>query len=100
MASEMGGSGVDEAEHTSLDMLKNTPSNIRRWLMKLSSVREGRSTLLALVAPRMVLMFGGTSVRFQWRKMVSVEGTSHPFHCDCSMFISSYCLLIMFALGK
>lgn len=46
MASEMGGSAVDEAEHTSLDMLKNTPSNIRRLANEIEQC-EGRQKYLA-----------------------------------------------------
>lgn len=72
--------------------------------MRLSSVKGGRNTLPTLGAPQMVVTSGGTSVRYLWEKMVSVNGTSiHSCHNGCSetcLKCSNYYIIMFILCGR
>ncbi|CAL5371099.1 unnamed protein product [Camellia sinensis] len=56
-------------EETSSDMLKNTPSNIRRWWMRSSNVRAAPSISQKLQVRLMAVMFVGIFASFSWQTM-------------------------------
>ncbi|KAJ8436422.1 hypothetical protein Cgig2_013463 [Carnegiea gigantea] len=63
------GSNGGLAEETNPDLLKNTPTNIRRLEDEIEQLRVDRSTLPRQEALLMVVMLDGTFARYLWGSM-------------------------------